>query len=41
MQVADLPLVFQLSGDHTPPTGAVIIRKSSLLKLEILQVRME
>jgi len=23
MQVADLPLVFEVSGVHTPPTGAV------------------
>ena len=25
MQVADLPLVFEVSGVHTPPTGAVKI----------------
>ena len=25
MQVADLPLVFEVSGVHTPPTGAVRI----------------
>ncbi len=41
MQVADLPLVFELSGVHTPPTGAVKSGFTGPLWRAIHLVRME
>ena len=40
MQVAELPLVYELNGVHTPPTGAVRMDSSPLL-MEIHRDRKE